>query len=127
MKNVTGKRVDALDIRETLKEHQYSDKAIAQILKWYINNSQASNENASYRSWMDVIECILEKIIGGSEKTHVMHQCNLTNDKFQVYLDFLLSYGFVTEFQEIIETTEKGLAFLKDYRRLRASLRLFVE
>jgi len=124
---VIGKRVDALDIRETLKEHQYSDKAIAQILKWYVNNSQASNENVSYRSWMDVIECILEKIIGGSEKTRVMHQCNLTNDKFQVYLDFLLSYGFVTELQETIETTEKGLAFLKDYRRLKASLRLFVE
>jgi len=115
---------DALEIRETLKEHQHSDKAIAQILKWYVNNSQASNKNVSYRSWMEVIECILEKIIGSSEKAHVRRQCNLTNDKFQVYLDFLLSCGLIREVQEIVETTEKGLAFLKDYRRLKASLRL---
>ena len=115
---------DAEEIKETLKEHHYSDKAIAEILKWYVNSSQASNKKAGYRSRMDVIECILEKTIGGSEKAQVMHQCNLTNDKFQVYLDFLLSEGFIREVKESIETTEKGLAFLKDYRKLKASLRL---
>ena len=106
---------DVEEIKETLKEHHYSDEAIAEILKWYVNNSQA-------RSWMDVIECILEKMIGGPEKAHVMHQCNLTNDKFQVYLDFLLSCRFIREVKGTTETTEKGLAFLKDYHRLKASL-----
>jgi len=71
------------------------------------------------RSWMDVIECILEKTIGGSEKVHVMHQCNLITNKFQVYLDFLLSEGFIREVEQSIETTEKGLSFLKDYRNLK--------
>lgn len=74
---------------------------------------------------MDGIECILEKMIGGSEKAHAMHQCNFTNDKFQVYLDFLLSKGFLRGVKEIIETTEKGLAFLKDYRRLKSTLKVF--
>ena len=113
---------DVEEIKETLKEHHYSDKAIAEILKWYVNNSQASNKKARYRSWMNVIECILEKMIGGSEKARVMHQCILTNDKFQVYLDSLLSCRFIREVKETTETTEKGLAFLKDYRRLKASL-----
>ena len=115
---------DVEEIKEALKEHHYSDRAIAEILKWYVNNSQASNKEAGYRSWMDVIECALEKMIGGSEEAHVMHQCNLTNDKFQVYLDFLLSEGFIREVKETTETTEKGIAFLKDYRRLKASLKL---
>lgn len=115
---------DVERIEETLKEHHYSDKVIAEILKWYVNNSQASNKKAGYRSWMNVIECILEKMTGGSEKAHVIHQCNLTNGKFQVYLDFLLSEGFVGKVKETTETTEKGLAFLKDYRRLKASLKL---
>ena len=114
---------DVERVKETLKEHHYSDKAIAEILKWYVNNSQASDKKAGYRSRMDVIECILEKMIGGSEKAHVMRQCNLTDDKFQVYLDFLLSEGFIREVKETTETTEKGLGFLKDYRRLKASLR----
>lgn len=109
------------EIKETLKEHHYSDKAITEILKWYVDNSQASNKRAGYRSWMDVVECILEKTIGGSKKAHVTCRCNLTNDKFRVYLDFLLSLGFVREVKESIETTEKGLAFLKDYRRLKVS------
>jgi predicted transcriptional regulator len=106
------------EIKETLREHRYSDRAIAEILKWYVNNSQAGNKKAGYRSWMDVVECILEKTIGGSTKTHVIRRCNLTSDKFQVYLDFLLSWGFIREVEQGIETTEKGLAFLRDYRRL---------
>ena len=110
---------DVERVKETLKEHHYSDKAIAEILKWYVNNCQASNKKADYRSWM---ECILEKMIGGSKNAQVMYQCNLTNDKFQAYLDFLLSEGFIREVKETTETTEKGLAFLKDYHKLRSSL-----
>ena len=35
---------DVEEIKETLKERHYSDKAIAEILKWYVNDSQASNK-----------------------------------------------------------------------------------
>jgi len=115
---------DVEEIKETLKQHHYPDRAIAEILKWYVNNCQASNKRAGYRSWMDVIECILEKTIDGSEKAHVMHQCNLTRGGFQVYLHFLLSEGFIKETKETTETTEKALAFLKDYHRLKATLGL---
>ncbi len=113
---------DAEGMKETLKKYHYSDKAIAEILRWYVNNPQASNKEAGYRSWMDVVECILEKMIGGSEKAYVMHQCNLANSKFRVYLDFLLSLRFIREVKETTETTKKGIEFLKDYRRLKASL-----
>jgi len=115
---------DIEGIKETLKKHHYSDKAIAEILKLYVDNCQASNKEAGYRSWMDFIECILKKMTDGSEKVHVIRQCDLTNDKFQVYLDFLLSEGFIREVKETTETTEKGLAFLNDYRKLKATLRL---
>ena len=37
---------DVEEIKETLKEHHYSDKAIVEILKWYVNNSQASSKKA---------------------------------------------------------------------------------
>ena len=110
------------EIKETLKQHHYSDKAIAEILKWYVNNPQARNKKAGYGSWMNVIECILEKTIGSSKKVQVMDQCNLTNAKFQVYFNFLQGIGFIREVGQSIETTEKGLTFLKDYRRLKASL-----
>ena len=59
---------DVEEIKETLKEFHYLDKAIAEILKWYVNNPQVSDKEADHRSWMDLFECILEKMIGGSEK-----------------------------------------------------------
>lgn len=114
---------ETAEIWNALREYGYSERAIKEVLKWYVDDCELgslkmSTRSKDYRSWTDVVECILEKTIGGSKKVYVMDQCNLTNGKFQVYLDFLLSVGFIREIEQSIETTEKGLTFLKDYRRL---------
>ena len=106
-----------------MKENHYSDEVISEILEPSVNNCQVGDRKEGYRSWMDIIKCLLEKMIGSSEKAYVMHQCNLNKVKFQVYLDFLLSRDFVGEVKDTTETTEKGLAFLTDYRRMKASFK----
>jgi len=80
-----------------------------------------SIKEAGYRSFVDVIECILEATIGGLERVHVMHKCSLTQDQLQAYLDLLLQEGLVktVETSLKIQTTEKGLAFINDYNELK--------
>jgi len=81
-----------------------------------------SIKEAGYGSFVDVIECILESTIGGLETVHVMHECSLTQNQLQAYLDLLLQRGLVkiVEPSLKIQTTEKGLAFISDYNQLNA-------
>lgn len=118
---------ETVEIRNILREYGYSERAIKEVLKWYVDDYELEFPKTSIRgegcrSWMDVIECILGKTIGGSDKVHVMHRCNLTKGEFQVYLDFLSRVGFIREVEQSIETTEKGLAFLQAYNGLKALL-----
>jgi len=80
-----------------------------------------SIKEASHRSVVDIIECILEATIGGLEWVHVMHECSLTQNQLQAYQDLLLQEGLVKMVEPSlkIQTTEKGLAFINDYNELK--------
>lgn len=80
-----------------------------------------SIKEGSYRSFVDVIECILEATIDGLKRFHVMHECSLIQNQLQAYLDLLLQEGLIkmVESSLKIQTTEKGLAFINDYNELK--------
>lgn len=80
------------------------------------------------RSRMDIIACILEHSAGHSRKTNLIYKCNLGSNQFKVYLSLLLGTGLLRRYEEkggrveSYEATEKGEAFLNEYRKLKALL-----
>jgi len=82
-------------------------------------------------SILDTIMIILQAADGGAKKTHIMHQCNLSSRRLHAYLDLLIDMGFLESINlktenkgdsTLFETTRKGKAFTKEYRRLKARL-----
>jgi len=80
-----------------------------------------SIKEASYRSFVDIIECVLEAAMNGLERVHVVHECSLTQNQLQAYIDLLLQEDLVkmVETSLKIQTTEKGLAFINGYKELK--------
>lgn len=77
---------------------------------------------------MDIIESILKNSNESSKKTRLRYKCNLNSSQFNLYKEFLVEAGLLNVFRredgvEILETTEKGKQFLKEYVALKTSLR----
>lgn len=120
---------DVEEIKEILKEHHYSHKAIAEILKWYVNNSQRSNKKPSFqyahahnkvrRSQMKIITDILTKALNTATKTRIMYRANLNFLRFNRYFSKLLERGLIVNENGpndgvmYYRTTEKGKDLLK--------------
>jgi predicted transcriptional regulator len=74
---------------------------------------------------------ILRVAVGGKTKTCIMRKCNLSFRQLQAYLAFLKEKGLLkvelhkgkSEPERVYVTTERGLAFLKAYGNLKATLR----
>ena len=78
------------------------------------------------RSWIDIIACILEDYNESSGRRGV-YRCNLSLSQLNLYEDYLVEAGFLKVSRrengvKVFETTQKGKEFLRDYRKIRASL-----
>jgi len=77
---------------------------------------------------MDIMACILHHSVGHSRKTNLIYKCNLGSNQFKAYLHLLLRTGLLKRYEEkggraeSYETTEKGQAFLREYRKIKALL-----
>lgn len=123
---------DVEEIKETLKKHHYSHKAIAEILKLYVNNSEGSNKkplfqyahahnahNKVRRSQMKIITDILTKTLNAATKTRIMYRANLNFLRFNRYFSKLLERGLIVKENDpndgvmYYRTTEKGKDLLE--------------
>lgn len=83
-----------------------------------------------YRSRLAILVDILEVIAEGETKpTRIMYGANLSYDRLQKYLDYLIRMGLINEIKDNEEVryriTEKGLQFIKDARRVLEFMRAF--
>jgi len=72
--------------------------------------------------YLDVLRAV--KRAGGRLKiTHIVHKANLTHDRVQQYLDYLISKGFLEEECDgehtYFKITQKGLDFLGELNKLK--------
>ncbi|MGQ9531059.1 MAG: winged helix-turn-helix domain-containing protein [Candidatus Bathycorpusculaceae bacterium] len=84
----------------------------------------------SHRCQLDVIADILEASQERTRKTYLMYRCNMSFKQLKQYLEILLSTGLLCIVAEKIgsnpgffKITEKGKAFLKAYKDLKALLK----
>ena len=75
----------------------------------------------SRRTALDIVEDILLVALKSCSKTHIMYRANLSFAKTRKYIDFLLrldliATNFSSEGKQKFRTTEKGKAFLNQYR-----------
>ena len=82
-----------------------------------------------HRSRMDIIANILNEAIDGAKKTQIMYRCNLSFRQLQIYLSFLIKKNLLQASQiegsssiEFFKTTNKGRAFLRAYKNIKALL-----
>lgn len=68
---------------------------------------------------MDIMAEILKVARDGAKKTHIVYKANLNFKVLEEYLEKMISAGLVTILKEkrnLIQTTEKGVTYLKNYR-----------
>lgn len=61
---------------------------------------------------------MLYSAIGGVRKTHFVHSCNLSTKLCEKYIQLLLKKRFLEKKEDQFKTTEKGIQFLKTYKRV---------
>jgi len=78
------------------------------------------------RSDIDIMANILNEAHMGARKTRIMYRCNLSHRQLAVYLELLLSMGFLVSHSDedsskldLFKPTAKGLEFLDAYRTLK--------
>jgi len=82
-----------------------------------------------HRNPINVIADILRVAMDEPNKTRIMYKANLSHRQLTRYLNRLLEMGFLTVVTDSTDArpryrvTEKGLQFLKDYARLKSSMR----
>jgi len=82
-----------------------------------------------HRNQLNIIADILRVAMDEPLKTHIMYRANLSHAQLKSYLNSLLEMGFLTVVTDSTDArpryrvTEKGLQFLKDYARLKSSMR----
>ena len=85
----------------------------------------------SHRGRLDIIADILNTSLGGVKKTYLMYRCNLSFKQLKYYLDFMLRKGLlhvVTVRDDnpnpgLLEITDKGKEFLRNYKALKALMK----
>ncbi len=70
------------------------------------------------RGELDILADILEAAEGGTKKTQIVYRANLNFSVVKRYLRKLLETGFIRIEGRFYVTTEKGLEFLDNYRKL---------
>ncbi|MGQ9507394.1 MAG: winged helix-turn-helix domain-containing protein [Candidatus Bathycorpusculaceae bacterium] len=83
----------------------------------------------SHRCQLDVIADILEASHERTRKTYLMYRCNMSFKQLKYYLEILLTRGLLHVVAEDVNNnpgfkiTEKGKAFLRAYKDLKALLK----
>lgn len=82
------------------------------------------------RSRWDIMASILRAARHADSKTHIMYKANLSYRQLEKYLEFLLDRGLLRVLEvshskvvNLYLTTDKGVCFLKAYRRLKDIVR----
>ena len=70
------------------------------------------------RSRLEIIREILEVAKLGAKKTEIVYKTNLTFSRADEYLKFLMEKGLIKKEDKKWRTTEKGLKFIKNFKRL---------
>jgi predicted transcriptional regulator len=84
-----------------------------------------------HRGRLDIIADILNTSLSGVKKTYLMYRCNLSFKQLKHYLDFMFRKGLlhvVTVRDDdsnpgLLETTDKGKEFLRNYKALKALMK----
>ena len=81
--------------------------------------------NTFKRGKMEIIVSVLEVALNGARKTHIIYKANLDTRSVKRHLEFLMKIGFIIQLKDnpkIYKTTEKGCAFLNQYKKLQDML-----
>jgi len=80
------------------------------------------------RDQVDIIAGILEAAKVGETKTQIMHSANLNHQQIKKYLTLLVKKGLLKKAKQrkkrLFKISDKGLKYLREYRELKAFLRL---
>jgi predicted transcriptional regulator len=84
-------------------------------------------ESKNHRGRFDIIADILDAADGGSKRTYLMYQCNLSFRQLKSYSHFLVRQGFLRVIirddstkNNSLEVTDKGREFLRAYAGLKS-------
>ena len=73
---------------------------------------------------METLACILGNSNESSGKASLIHTCSLDSAQFNLFKRYLIEAGLLASTSEdgveIVETTERGKAFLVDYDKIKS-------
>lgn len=86
----------------------------------------------SLRSQWDIMAKVLRVARSADSKTHIMYKANLSYRQLEKYLDLLLDSGLLevvaverhSKVTKFFATTDRGVSFLRAYRRLEGIVRV---
>ena len=76
------------------------------------------NNNKKRRSYIEICAEILRLAREGAKKTHLVYKANLNFVLLGKYLLRMEKAGLVTYDRQIVKTTEKGLEYVRGYKKL---------
>ena len=89
-------------------------------------NNLSVSKNTSNRDRIDIITSILDAANGGATRRRILLLSGLSSNQFKRYLSMLIENDYIRmEIQErskgtaIYRTTDKGIALLRIYQRIR--------
>jgi predicted transcriptional regulator len=84
------------------------------------------NFASCYRDRIGIISDILEAAKGGTAKTRIMYNANLSHDQLKEYLTVLTENNLLNydAYTQTFKTTEKGLKFLNTYSRIGEAMKI---
>jgi predicted transcriptional regulator len=91
-----------------------------------VANNLSISKNTSNRDRIDIITSILDAANGGATRRRILLLSGLSSNQFKRYLSLLIENDYIRmEIQErskgtaIYRTTDKGIALLRIYERIR--------
>ncbi len=84
-------------------------------------------QSFTQRSRTDIIANLLSNAVSGSRKTRLIYRCNLSVAQFNKYTNYLIDSQLLErsvesikgkKSYEVYQTTQKGIEFLSDYKRI---------
>ena len=94
--------------------------------RWSMANNLSVSKSASNRDRIDIITSILDASNGGATRRRILLVSGLSSNQFKRYLSLLIENDYIRmEIQEkskgivIYRTTDKGIALLNVYQRIR--------
>jgi len=74
------------------------------------------------RNWLETVNVILTISTNGIKKTHIMYKANLSHQQLEKFLSIMVSKNLLKKRNYSFETTEKGLVFIEEFRKIECLL-----